>query len=269
MSLRFDGTKAMREAQRVSTADDKKRGRQEYSCVDSDLDDFDDGSWRETAYINTFHHVIDDYNSIKDYVEIVLEKKRGKAVGIDFGGLGINVFKGFTPGFFEKSIGVSLSDHRTNNGRLYRIDKKIYDDGREHKIIIGNIFDTKVYKKIDKILQGKKVDFIVERMYAGLQNVPENLMVVMATLQRWYGLLDDGGIMLVELPSFVAPIMKRWLELLNKDNKVEVAFDEFRLALRINKLPGAPKQLPKLELKEIKKIFQEYNRHLDEYIQRN
>ena len=50
--------------------------------------------------------------TLRFFVEESLEKKRGKAVGIEFGGPGSNLFAGFTRGFFAKTLGVALTDMR-------------------------------------------------------------------------------------------------------------------------------------------------------------
>jgi hypothetical protein len=259
MEIRLDGTNAMRDARKITTETDRQKGRRDYAYVNSTLDTTDEfGDWVEGSFFNTFHKTIEEYDSLQEYIENILKEKKGEAVGIEFGGLGINLFKSFTPGFFKQSIGVSLSDYRTEDGSLAGASCKEYKDSRKHDIIIGNIFDKDIYEKINKIIENKKVDFIIERMYGGLDNVPENYLIVMAILQKWYEMLNQGGVMFVEMPPFTIRVIQDWVALLQKStykNELDVQFDEFRNALRIRKISNTLKQLPKLKLQEIKKAY--------------
>ena len=251
------GIDELKRARAISTSEDKMLGRAQYINVDSPLGT--EFNWQGGAFSRNFCSVIGEERSLKRYIEGVLQKKRGQAIGIEFGGLGINLFKGFSPGFFKQSIGVSLSDHRTDDGQLlYSDGKEVYQDEEQHNIIIGNLFDTKVYKDIEKIIGNKKVDFIIERMWAGLKNVPNNFLVIMTIFQKWYSMLDKGGLMLIETPAFAGEVIKGWVRMLKNEKyaeQVDVEFDEFRMALRIHKLSETPNQLPKLSLKEVEKII--------------
>ena len=173
--------------------------------------------------------------------------------------MGINLFKGFSDGFFKQTIGVSLSDYRTESGQLKEGSaEKIYPDGRQHNIIIGNLFDREVYQKINEIIDGKKVDFIIERMIAGLGNVPKNFLTTVTILQKWYSMLSEGGMLLVELPGFAISVVEEWVKVLQSEKyerALYVSFDKFARALRIQKLEKAPAKLPVLKIDEIKNIL--------------
>ncbi len=247
--LRFDGTKAMREARSVTTECDRKS---DYGIVDAEL------ALKVTSFDRVFKGVVAG-GDIKRTVEIALEKSKGEAIGVEFGGMGINLFKGFSDGFFKQTIGVSLSDYRTESGQLKEGSaEKIYPDGRQHNIIIGNLFDREVYQKINEIIDGKKVDFIIERMIAGLGNVPKNFLTTVTILQKWYSMLSEGGMLLVELPGFAISVVEEWVKVLQSEKyerALYVSFDKFARALRIQKLEKAPAKLPVLKIDEIKNIL--------------
>ncbi len=248
--LRFDGTKAMREARMITTKRDRSN---RYGIVDARL------NRSVTGFERTFRRVCKG-ERMKNYIETVLEKMRGEAIGIEFGGLAINLFNDFDKGLFKQTIGISLSDYRTGDGQLKNGGQKmVHTDGRQHNIIIGNLLDDSIYKKINKIIKGKKADLIIERMIAGLNNIPNNFLVVMTILQRWYNMLNEGGLLLVQVPDFAVSVVEEWLKILQGEKYrrvLDVDFDEFRGALRIHKLKGAPERLPKLKLEKIKEITQ-------------
>jgi len=82
----------------------------------------------------------------------------------------------------------------------------------------------------------------------------------MTILQKWYSMLDKGGLMLIETPAFAGEVIKEWVKMLKNKKYAEqfdVEFDEFKMALRIHKLSEIPNQLPKLSLKEIKEIIED------------
>lgn len=150
-----------------------------------------------------------------------------------------------------------MSDYRSEDGELVGNDLLKYEDGREHNILIGNIFDRNVYKEIDNIVNDEKVNLILERMVAGFRNVPNSTMVIMAVLQKWYSMLSEEGLMLIEVLVFLTEVTERWVKILKSDydEVLDVEFDLGQGALRIQKLPDAPKKLPVLKLEEINEII--------------
>ena len=167
------------------------------------------------------------------------------------------MFEGFSDNTFKTTIGVTLSDYRSSDGQLDGDNIIKYKDGREHNIIIGNIFDRNIYKKINNITNGQKINLILERMVAGFRNVPNSPMIIIAVLQKWYSMLDEGGILLVETPIFLEDVIVEWIRVLRRSyHKVlDVKFDPGQGALRIRKLSGAPAKLPVLGINVVKKIL--------------
>lgn len=132
-----------------------------------------------------------------------------------------------------------------------------YKDGRKHNIVIGNIFDKKVYNKIEKIINGQKAELIVERMVAGFRNVPNSSIIIIVVLQKWYAMLNEGGLIFVETPVFLEDVIVEWVKVLRSDyvKSLDVEFDPGQGSLRIHKLVGAPKVLPVLSVLQVNEIF--------------
>ena len=67
------------------------------------------------SYEGTFRKLLPEGVNLRDFIENELIDRKGQATGIDIGGLGSQVFKEFSPGFFEKTTGVVLTDTRKEN----------------------------------------------------------------------------------------------------------------------------------------------------------
>src|SRR3989344_3050811 len=76
-----------------------------YSWINSELDGLFLRSFQTTfENIPSFKKMWRLKNiSLSMYIETILKEKKGKAVGIEFGGPGSRLFNGFTKGFFLKS----------------------------------------------------------------------------------------------------------------------------------------------------------------------
>ena len=139
-----------------------------YTWVDSSLDnprEFDGAS-----FVNSFKDLLPKgETSLRNYIETVLKEKKGSAIGIEFGGVGSRLFRGFTPDFFARSIAISLIDHRGWEHQLARLKER---DGKiHHEVLEGNIFDFATYESLNRWLGDEKVDLIIERMGHGLEFV--------------------------------------------------------------------------------------------------
>ena len=96
------GIEELKRARNISTQEDKNKEQFGYVYVDSYLDNSDKlEDWGKGNLFDNFYSVIEGEGSLKKYIENILQKKRSQAIGIEFGGLGINLFKGFSPGFFK------------------------------------------------------------------------------------------------------------------------------------------------------------------------
>lgn len=234
--------------------------RKEYTWLDSGIDEPGIGE----SFLKTFRRVLPDGEySLRDYIEKALAPKRGQAIWIEYGGPGLSASREFTSGFFKQSIGVTLIDHlqdRSIDGEPVENPsaKKI-----NHSIIEGDILSPETYDLIDKKLGGQKVDLIIERMAKGLKMMPPDPYFLGGILNEWYKQLGEGGLMFVQVPASFYDILIKWAKLMKSDEyKDKFLFkhalgvrdnDPFTQAsFRIQKLPGAPGELPMLDPREIR-----------------
>jgi len=225
-----------------------------YDWVDSPLDG-PPTSWG-VSFAESFRTILPEHEvKLKDYIEKVLEGKKGKAVGIEFGGSGLKLFQDFTPGFFSQSFGITLINHRSGSSNEY--------GPRDHKVLEKNIFSAETYTALSSKLKGEKVDLIIERMAGGLEFVPLEPYEVSKYLQIWYKLLNEGGIMFVQIPNVFNNLLLAWVAKIEKEYKDSIEI-QYRLgyvdnsvncsAFRLRKLSGAPKELPLLDSRTVRKI---------------
>jgi len=230
-----------------------------YTFVDSSLDNY--STSKGVPFFESFYRVLPrSSENMTNYIQKFLKPKRGKAIGLEFGGIGSGVFHSFSPGVFAKSVGVTLVDHRDGEelAQSKKEDKKI-----NHETLEGDIFDLKTYESLNKLLEGKKVDFIVSRMAKGLEFVPVEPYTVSKILKIWYELLAEEGIMFVQTPIAFNNLLKDWAEKIKKECKsLEISFFASGFcdvdgcsSFRLRKLPGAPKELPLLDPRSVRKSF--------------
>lgn len=193
----------------------------------------------------------EEYQNIKEYIEDVLEKKRGKAIGIDFGGPGSWVFRGFEKGFLRRTLGVTLRDEREGEDRKR-------DDINRHTVIGGNMFRPTTRKKIKQWLNGEKADLIFERMWGGHLHINYDIRFIREVLKQAYFILSEGGVMFLEHSLGRNPVagenIRKWVSHVNENYKgfikivLEPEFGNYGGAFMLRKLKGAPEQLPRTEL---------------------
>ncbi len=226
--------------------------REKFQALDSELD-----GERNRSYLSTFKDTLpDNYNSIQQYVESVLAHKSGNAICVDFGGIGTGVADGFTKNFLKQSIGVTIADNRIR----WKISKPFYkyNDGRKkHKVLLGDILKKDTYEELLEITGGEKVDIIFERLLNGFLFVGENLTLV-NTVKKWYKLLNEDGIMFIQVPQKLTYLMPAWQELINSEygDVLEMQYTQKKYsgnnaaitpAFRLFKKIGAPDELPMLD----------------------
>ncbi len=229
-----------------------------YTWVDSPVDGFEDdltGMPFSLSFKDLLPHL---ETSLRNYIENILEEKKGKAVGVEFGGIGSRFFAGFSEGFFEKSFGVTLVDHRKSSHNFSILVEE--DKQNHHEVIEGDIFDFKTYETLEKSLGHHKVDLIVERMGRGLEFVPIEPYTVAKVLNTWYELLDEGGMMFVQVPFEFSRLLEAWAHKIENDfkGKLEIKFSKANErskrsygAFSLRKFSRAPKEMPFLDSKEV------------------
>jgi len=224
-----------------------------YTWVDSSLDGPERIGGR--SFADSFQGVLPEgEKSFKNYIETTLKERKGKAIGVEFGGIGSRLFRGFTPGFFARSIAVSLIDHRGWSFNLARLSERD-----------KNIFDLKTYESLKQRLDNEKIDLIIERMGQGLEFVPVEPYTISKILQIWYDLLREEGVMFVQTPVVFNNLLEVWVTKIKEEFKdiIEIEYQKGKKdaetnvpcgAFRLHKLPGAPKELPLLDPRIVKKI---------------
>lgn len=234
-----------------------------YDWVNSSLDSPTDGTFMWGAsFADTFGPILPEgVESMREYIEGMLSEKKGHAIGIEFGGIGSALFSDFTPGFFEKSLGVTLVDHRQE----FKPDPTFARDERiHHTVHESDIFSPRLTAYLDTWLGGRKVDFVIERMAKGLEFVPEEPLVLAKKLQEWWSMLEVGGIMMVQVPVQLNSVFEQWAEMVRHAHSTVLDL-EYSLGtndglpgnssvLRVRKLPGAPEMLPVLDARAVRDI---------------
>ncbi len=267
MSIQYEGgfpSGKDREMELAANAEQVKRFRENaqdliennyYTWKDSPLDEDEE---RQVSFRTAFYPVLPEkfQHSLKEYIEVELSERKGKAVGVEFGGTGSRVFSEFTPGFFKNTVGVTLIDHRSKMGKLLSGDGR-----RNHEVIEGDILSPDTYDALNEATGGKKANLIMERMGRGLELVPDEPYYVAKILNIWYQILNEGGVMFVQVPAKFSSILKKWGELMEEyKDTIELQYfpgfiDTDGMCLgsfRLKKLKGAPKDLPLLNPRDLK-----------------
>ncbi|MES2930911.1 MAG: hypothetical protein V4665_03965 [Patescibacteria group bacterium] len=247
-----------------------------YTDVDSPLE----GSMVDTgnSFSFSFHEIIPQgYINMRDYIEKNLAEKKGHAVGIEFGGLGYNLFAGFDRGFFKKSLGVTLVDHRMDSWKQQ--DEKIAEEKKlDHTVVEGNILSPDLYKNLEKKLDKKKADLVIERMFRGLEFMPQEPYEIGKVLQKWYSMLNENGMMFVQVPVVFNNLLEKWglmiqkgyghvIELRYKKGKYDMGRVDDPSVFILKKLKGAPEKLPFLDPRTVQET--EKNTDINYYEKRN
>ncbi len=213
-------------------------------------DPFDGGSLR-----NSFKGILGGEKSLKKYIEDKLESKKGKAVGVEFGGNAVDVFKGFSKDFFIKSVGICLEERAETIDNLAILDR-FNSSNSTHYVLTGDIFEKNVYETLDSI-NIKSADLILERMAAGFVTIPQLPIANIRIVQKWYEMLNEGGLMLIQVPGNFEQLLDRWVKFVESEysNTLSVAYDNDGCGfdakvLRVHKLAGAPEKFPLFPLED-------------------
>jgi len=102
-------------------------------------------------------------------------------------------------------------------------------------------------------------------MGQGLEFVPVEPYTISKILQIWYDLLREEGVMFVQTPVVFNNLLEVWVTKIKEEFKdiIEIEYQKGKKdaetnvpcgAFRLHKLPGAPKELPLLDPRIVKKI---------------
>ena len=164
---------------------------------------------------------------------------------VEFGGPGSELFKGFTPNFFKRTLGVCLKDIRDH-------EKKEIDDGNNHSVILGNIFEvlnTKLSDEVKRSLDVEKVDLIISRLGGPLSSIKKNGAILDRLIRNWYDLLNENGLMFIQFQYVSSEEDNSRIEIEEWVNTIQKKFPEVEIevkkkTMRIYKKTGAPEHLP-------------------------
>ncbi|MEI6498523.1 MAG: hypothetical protein WCO23_01025 [bacterium] len=184
---------------------------------------------------------------LKKYIETLLEDRAGQALGVEFGGPARRLFDGFTPEFFAKSAGVTLTD--PEYFQTYESQR-----GEKHRVIEGDMFSQSTMQEVYKWFDNQQIDLIITRLIGGTEYLPTPNITI-PHLKRCYRLLKNGGVILTDLPDEFSSdnIWKKkfidWLEMVRVDFEgvIDIEVSLCQRSMRLNKLTGAPQELPLLQ----------------------
>ncbi|MFA6386189.1 MAG: hypothetical protein WCW04_00230 [Candidatus Paceibacterota bacterium] len=233
------------------------RENHNYGNIDSHLE-------KEGASFSYFFRNIlpEGQKDLRSYVESSFKEKQGKALGVEFGGVGSNLFRGFSKGFFKETFGITLADHREK----WKTKIDAYKNSKhklDHNVIEGDILSDNLYDNLEEKLNGRKVDIIIERMFLGIEFMPAEPYKLSSILEKWYVMLNEGGIMFIQSPVVFNNLLDKWAEMLHDKyiDSIEFQYEkgihdaavenEGYSSFRLRKLKGAPKDLPFLDSKTV------------------
>jgi hypothetical protein len=236
------------------------RKNHNYTNIDSHLED------KDANFSFFFRNVLPEREKdMRSYIESSLKEKQGKAVGVEFGGIGQNLFRGFSNDIFKETFGVTLADHR----KKWKIKIDEFENkkrGVNHNVIEGDILSDGLYDSLNEKLKGRKVDLIIERMFKGIEFMPPEPYKLSQILGKWYEMLNENGIMFVQSPVVFNNLLDKWADMLHEKYNDIIEFqyekgihdagieDTGYSSFRLRKLNGAPKELPFLDSRTVSTI---------------
>jgi len=233
----------IRKMEREFVADPKQEKRF-WGIYDDELKDFD-GTFMQLLPEGLF---LESHETpfLKRYIEDTLRKEGSTKplTAVEFGGPGINLFSGFTEGFFAKTAGVTLTDIIQEHRKSAR---------PTHSLIEGNItdiFNQDIYAKLQKALGTAKVDLIISRMAGGVNHINRHPAILDEIIRKWYSILNENGLMFVQFgyndgESQDYNRASEWIKALKErypDLDIQLAHTSE--TIRLHKKEGDPEELP-------------------------
>jgi hypothetical protein len=210
---------------RLNHTPDKK-----WNCYNSGINDYDK-DFKNLLSDYSKHSISEIFESIDSPVVIDLMAPSGSLA---------NLFSKYKDKK-GSGISVSLEDLRTD-------EEKERDSLLGITQITGDISKPTIWKEIDKALNGRKADLIIERGVGAVSNLPVHETFYGIMLQKMYNTLNENGIMLVQIPfpgkiTSTGISLTKWLEFMNKSG-IETKFSPEDLAIMIKKGPSSPEAIP-------------------------
>ena len=102
----------------------------------------------------------------------------------------------------------------------------------------------------------------MERMLGGLETAPIEPHELSKTLQKWYGMLRENGMMFIQVPVVFNRLLSQWKKMLENEYpgvfeiQAEAGTGDAQpsgvASFRLRKLTGAPDKLPLLDIETVK-----------------
>ena len=233
-----------------------------YAWLDSPLDQEDlKFSRSDYPFSMSFAKIFpfDGGRPLKKYIEWELRNMKSEAIGVEFGGIGVKAFQGFSDKFFKRSLGVTLADHRDD---YERAEQTLLS----HTVLEGDILSSVTYERLNEWLGGEKINLIIERMGKGLDALPSDPHTLAKILGIWYELLAKNGIMFVQVPVKCNPTLKTWVKKMKHITEETIVMRHASTergnkdvgptsAFFLKKTEQAPEQLPMLTRQELKDAY--------------
>lgn len=241
-----------------------------YTWLDSPLDNEGPASCAGYSMFNTFHNTLPhpadgQEKSMRAYIESVLHERAGKANGIEFGGIGVQLFGDFSDGFFARTAGVTLADERYTNKGHPMFEEYMDLQPKSHRVFEGDMFDGATYEYLEEYFRNEKVDFIIERLGKGTEHTSKDPYEVARLVSKWYSLLNEGGVMFLQVPVVFRHLLYAWsnkMKGVGIENtpvlggiKRDAQADETACSIRIRKVKGSPEELPLLSPQEVHALY--------------
>ena len=207
--------------------------------------------------------------NIKQYIEETLASNTNR-VAIELGGVGGVLFSGFTPGYFDRTLGISLTDSR----KIKQSDDQITsaDSAINHTFMPGDLNDPDIFQKIDTWLDGRPADLIMERMYGGISKLTQDPFAMGKWASFCYDRLAPNGLLFAQVPPVLEAYAKGWVhDMKTRAPHLDVSFDARDVygirayqVIRIHKTPDGPAQLPLYDARftlRAEALFRRYGRN--------
>lgn len=161
-----------------------------------------------------------------------------------------SIFERIPSGIPKFGLAVSLEDM----GNMRSDSQKERDRRLNIEKLDGDIILPSTWRKIEKKLEGRKADLIMERAAGGTVTLPHNFGFYEFVLGRMWKMLNENGMLLLQTPPLewyewggldvsISALALQWARLL-KNNNIDFVFDGSLHAMRIIRTPNSPEKLP-------------------------
>jgi hypothetical protein len=186
--------------------------------------------------------------TLKEYIQTTVPEG---AVGVDIGGPGSTLFRGFDRGTFSKTVGMTLVDLRDE-------ETKAADAARGHDILPGPFQEN--WEALDSELEGEKAHVIFSRLGGGGLSLPQDPYQIHEQLDNAYQRLSsEGGRLITTVPRIMRALAEPWAEKVTDGYQGQIGVSIVptisSMAIQIEKREDAPEHLPGLSSREVRELY--------------